>query len=160
MIGRPRQTVGERIERFWSLVATGDECWEWLGSVGHHNYGRFWNDGKEIKAHRFSWQLHNGAIPEGLWVLHRCDNPRCVRPDHLWLGTVLENTRDMLAKGRERPPYRGIERCLRGHELSGKNIYQTPKERERGWRQCRKCIAARTTAWRRKQRAEQTGAAL
>lgn len=87
-------------DRFWSKVEKSDGCWEWQGSRTK-GYGKFWaGSGGLVRAPRFSWKLHNGPIPDGLHVLHSCDNPPCVRPDHLFLGTNLENIRDRMAKGR------------------------------------------------------------
>lgn len=94
-------------ERFWAKVrkASGDACWEWQASKTHWGYGRFYNRKKRLveRAHRFSWELQGAPIPAGLNVLHRCDNPSCVRPDHLFLGTFKDNARDMVNKGRCRP---------------------------------------------------------
>lgn len=93
------------VDRFWSKVARidGDGCWMWTASVDSDGYGQLsrgsHGDGN-VKAHRLSWELHNGPIPDGLGVLHRCDTPACVRPDHLFLGTQAENMRDMDRKGR------------------------------------------------------------
>ncbi len=88
--------------RFWRHVTKGPSCWEWhgAGSRGVHPYGTFGVQGATVRAHRFSWELHAGKIPEGIYVLHRCDNPRCIRPDHLFLGTQADNVADMIAKGR------------------------------------------------------------
>lgn len=92
------------VARFWSKVQKSDGCWLWTGPVKSraHPYGRFWvsPERKHVKAHRIAWELEHGTIPEKLHVLHRCDNPRCVRPDHLWLGTHRQNMQDMAAKGR------------------------------------------------------------
>lgn len=93
-------------DRFWSKVQCGDGCWLWTKSVGRKGYGEFSSGGKHggsRLAHRVAWELTFGPIPDGLWVLHRCDNPPCVRPDHLFLGDVLANNRDMWSKGRARP---------------------------------------------------------
>lgn len=83
----------------------------WTGSlIIRYGYGQFSAkvDGRwtMLRAHRVAWQLTNGEIPEGLQVLHRCDNPACVRPSHMWLGTQAENLADMRQKGRGSPPPR------------------------------------------------------
>jgi Autographiviridae endonuclease len=83
-------------------------CWLWTAGVGTNNYGKFWFNRRRNVAHRVSWQLHRGPIPTGMWVLHKCDTPLCVNPDHLWLGTNGDNQRDSVEKGRQRPSfYRG-----------------------------------------------------
>lgn len=88
--------------RFWSKVLKGtdQECWLWNASRIKDGYGKFSVSGVYQQSHRISWQLTNGPIPDGLCVLHRCDNPPCVNPNHLFLGTNLDNVRDMFAKGR------------------------------------------------------------
>ncbi len=71
-------------------------------SKDHHPYGRLSINGKQVQTHQYSFELANGPIPHDLFVCHACDTPRCVKPAHLWLGTVAENTADMIAKGRNR----------------------------------------------------------
>jgi hypothetical protein len=90
------------MERFWNkVVKRGDEeCWEWQGAKTGNGYGGFKINGKMMAAHRIAWELASGAIPDGAFVLHRCDNPICVRPDHLFLGTLSDNAQDREAKGR------------------------------------------------------------
>jgi transposase-like protein len=92
----------DRIERFWARVVKGDGCWEWGGARNRAGYGKIMVQRAVIPAHRFSWQLTNGPIPEGLYVLHTCDNPPCVNPAHLFVGTHSDNMADMVAKGRDR----------------------------------------------------------
>jgi hypothetical protein len=86
------------IARFWSWVNKTGNCWEWSGSGGR--YGRIKINREKISTHRLSYLLHFGPIPEGLFVCHKCDNGKCVRPDHLFLGTAQDNTDDMVRKGR------------------------------------------------------------
>ena len=93
-----------REERFWSFVDRNDSdpssCWRWIGNrLGDNGYGRFKSE-KLLLAHRVSYEIANGPIPHGMKVLHRCDNPACVRPEHLFLGTLRDNTNDMVSKGR------------------------------------------------------------
>ena len=77
-------------------------CLLWSGAIDRKGYGKFWYDGKSDKAHRVSWSMAFGAIPNGLCVLHRCDTPACVNEGHLFLGTLGDNSKDMRTKGRVR----------------------------------------------------------
>jgi hypothetical protein len=91
---------------FWQKVDKGkeNECWNWMGSVHYMwGYGHFRANGKQVAAHRYSWILVNGNIPKGLCVCHKCDNPKCVNPSHLFLGTVADNNLDKKLKGRQPP---------------------------------------------------------
>lgn len=93
----------EVVDVFWSKVRkTKTGCWEWIGSRDRSGYGQLSMIRTETRAHRFSMSLHLGRmLKEGEWVLHHCDNPPCVRPDHLFLGTNKDNMRDMTRKGRK-----------------------------------------------------------
>jgi hypothetical protein len=89
-------------ERFFQKVREDESgCHLWMGARNIWGYGRHKVDGKTCAAHRTAWGLANGSIPEGLLVLHHCDNPCCVNPDHLYVGTQADNMRDMFARGRD-----------------------------------------------------------
>lgn len=93
------KTLKERFEEKYKIVASG--CWEWQYSVNKKGYGMFGIATSTTQlAHRVSFTLYKGDIPEGLFVLHHCDNPKCVNPEHLFLGTNTDNMRDAKAKGR------------------------------------------------------------
>ena len=90
-------------ERFWSKVAiTADDnqCWLWLAGKTDNRYGHFWYNSKVDKAHRVAWMLPDYVLPDGMEVCHSCDNPSCVNPKHLFLGTHQDNVDDMNLKGR------------------------------------------------------------
>ncbi len=88
--------------RFWLMIKSGPGCWEWQGGrangcgYGAMRLGKAW-----MMVHRYSWTIHHGPIPTGLLVCHKCDNPLCVRPDHLFLGTNKQNCQDKVSKNRQ-----------------------------------------------------------
>jgi len=91
------------MQRFWEKVDIGhpDDCWEWQATRRRGGYGGFAVTSNEIEqAHRVAYSMSKGPIPDGLLVCHSCDNPPCCNPDHLWLGTNQDNTRDAIEKGR------------------------------------------------------------
>jgi len=88
-------------------------CWLWFGTDAGKGYGQFMAGGKVVKAHRFSWEIHNGPIPSGASVCHRCDTPQCVNPAHLFIGTNADNCRDRAVKGRAHRPRGGLNPMAR-----------------------------------------------
>lgn len=86
--------------RFYKYLEKKDSCWEWINHINKTGYGAIIFENKKIGAHRASWLIHYGEIPKELYVLHRCDNRKCVNPEHLFLGTAKDNMRDMIEKGR------------------------------------------------------------
>jgi hypothetical protein len=162
-MGRPH-TEKELIALFWMQVKVNKEtsCWEWQGTKDGHGYGTFsLGGGKSEKASRFSWQYYNGEIPDGLFACHICDNPPCVNPNHLFLGTATDNMQDMIAKGRAgwqkkiRKPDRCKDQCKNGHLMIDDNIRII--NTKRGPRRvCKLCQDARSLAYRRRHR-EETG---
>lgn len=92
--------VPEDVSRFWKYVDRSSACWNWVGRNKVGEYGRIKISGRSVLSHRYSYELHFGEIPKGKLVCHKCDNPLCVRPDHLFIGTYQDNVDDMVAKGR------------------------------------------------------------
>lgn len=130
------------LERFLSKVNKTESCWIWTG-FKDKGYGRMgWKTPKgyrSIPASRISYMLFRGEIPEGMFVCHKCDNPPCVNPDHLFLGSSKENTHDMVKKGRCKAGWQNAIKthCIRGHLLSGENLRNTKD----GLRRCKVCHA-------------------
>jgi len=129
-----RQSPEAAEAAFWSLVdkRSNDACWEWLGHRNTAGYGvRSW-EGKPRHAHRISWELHNGPIPDGMLVCHHCDNPPCVNPGHLFLGTVSDNAQDKVRKGRDAKPTSKLTpekvRDIRQRHANGETIAEIARE--------------------------------
>lgn len=126
-------------ERFWARVQKTDGCWLWTGQKSEMGHGRLedkMNGRQVLIAHRISWELHFGPVPDGLCVLHDCDNPPCVNPSHLFLGTRTDNSDDKVSKNRQAkgvafPQARltdELVRELRQRRLSGATCYQLARE--------------------------------
>ena len=133
-------------DRFWIKVdkSIASGCWEWQSAIRGNGYGAFFThlieEGRKCHgAHRYSWMLANGPIPDGLWVLHKCDNRICVNPDHLFLGDRTDNMRDCAQKGRVCTTGQANKtNCKHGHEFTAENTRLDKK----GHRRCKTCAAA------------------
>jgi hypothetical protein len=111
------------IDRFFTKVNKTDTCWNWTAACKHNGYGQFMlHEGINRRAHRISWMIHNGSIKDDLMVLHKCDNRKCVNPEHLFLGTAKDNTTDMMNKNRywKNPGYKAENNVT--SKLTWKNV--------------------------------------
>ncbi len=117
-------------DRFWEKVQKTDDCWIWLGAKsGGRGYISI--SGKMVSAPRFSFMLHKGDIPKNICVCHTCDNPACVNPQHLWLGTHSQNMEDMVRKGRIKGEKHPRAKLTEEQVLEIKRLYATGKYTQR-----------------------------
>lgn len=123
-------------------VSNPSGCWVWTGSKVGIGYGKVNLCDKDYRAHRISYLMYLGPIPDGKLVCHSCDNPSCVRPDHLFIGSAKENTQDMLSKKRNNNGWAKRTHCKSGHEFNLKNTRYTKKQRI-----CRVCQRNRYNEW-------------
>lgn len=132
----PEQRFAERVARY-----SPDECWMW-SNLSPGRYGSLLVDGVKVYAHRFSYELHNGPIPLGMYVLHSCDTPACVNPRHLSVGDQKQNVQEMWARGRANR--RLAEACKWGHKFTAENT----RINSDGERVCRTCCRERARRYR------------
>lgn len=148
--GRYWPPAHERFAEFY-MPEPNSGCWIWIGSRKPDGYGIFWVDDKCEGAHRWSFEHHVGAIPDGLVIDHLCRQPWCVNPDHLEAVTHREN---VLRGVSVLADHARQTHCKRGHELTEDNIYRPPNRNERICRQCSRLKSARLAAKRKRLRAE------
>lgn len=148
---RPRKRTPSLAKRLWSKVTYGPGCWTWQRANDGRGYGVIGTGvGNGVdKAHRVAYRLAKGPIPAGMGILHSCDNPACVRPDHLRPGTQRENARDMVERGRHYTPFKTHRyvrpkspTCVHGHAFDEANT-TIGADGSRNCRACRRAISAR-----------------
>lgn len=111
-------------------------CWEWTGSTVPRGYGQIYFAGIKGRVHRVAYAAYVGPIPKGMGVCHKCDNPKCFNPEHLFVGTQTDNNRDKALKGRARNGENEKTHCPQGHPYSGDNLYVVPGSKHRLCRTC------------------------
>lgn len=123
--------------RFMNYVNKSENCWEWNGNNRGKGYGRFGLNKKHYQAHRLSFYISTGRDPGDFLVCHKCDNRKCVRPEHLFLGDESDNSRDCVIKNRHRETQK--THCPKGHLYSADNLSFYATKDGRTWRRCRTC---------------------
>lgn len=139
------QIRGDDVARFWSYVEKTDDCWAWTGGKGPGGYGAFRFKGKQLRAHRYAYELEHGQVPDGLVLDHLCRNRSCVRPDHLEPVTQRENI--LRGEGAAADNARKTH-CNRGHEFTELNTYVN----KNGGRVCRTCVRENMRRYRAEKR--------
>lgn len=124
-MGRPKSTP----KYFWSKVDKSKECWEWTGCKDRDGYGQFGYNNRQWKAHRIAYFFSHGSIDDSKLICHHCDNPKCVRPEHLYQGTVKDNSQDMINRGRHKSFLGSRTHCSAGHEYNDENTYYSKEKR-------------------------------
>lgn len=133
---------------FWDRVLIGDGCWEWQGGCFNTGYGSARYRKRSVPAHRVAWALWHGELPgPGVFVCHRCDNPPCVRPDHLFLGSNQDNQNDKVKKTGPWQWNVGWTHCQKGHSYETDGVYTW-----KGRRYCRLCAIAAQRAYKKRRR--------
>ena len=135
-------------QRFWTKVDKTGPCWEWTGYRRPDGYGQVRVDGVLLAAHRYSWSLRYGPVPDGLTLDHLCRNPACVRPSHLEPVTRGENVRRGIVGLLNRARITSTSECQRGHPFDAENTYVKPN----GVRACRTCKRESLRQWRARQK--------
>lgn len=155
-----RVEIAKTHPRFIKFVSIDevDSCWNWKGATVGFGYGHYWNGTKNVRAHRFVYEFAFGKIEDGLCICHKCDNPKCVNPLHLFAGTQSDNMKDCYAKKRDGlflyvQYQKSKQYCNNGHEYTDDNSFIRPN----GYRECRICMKEqrrRRNAKRMSKRAE------
>lgn len=130
-------------EKLYKRVNKTETCWEWTGTTSR-GYGQMITNGRTLPTHRLSFCLDVGPIPKGLHVCHHCDNKRCIRPDHLFLGTPSDNMRDAVKKNIFTT--RSTIHCKKGHFFSPENTYRYKDASGKQHRSCRVCVKNKSRA--------------
>lgn len=140
-------------DRFWAKVDRrgSDECWSWTGRLNDNGYGIYQINRRRHPASRVITEAIHGPLGE-LFACHTCDNPACVNPAHLFVGTAKDNVQDMLSKGRRPYVCRQRTHCKQGHDLSPDNVYVNPGSGDRSCRKCRTERNKKTAATRKTER--------
>lgn len=142
--------------RFWDKVYIDNSCWEWIASKNPDGYGNFYYNKRIDRAHRVSYILEHGPIPKGMLVCHNCDNPGCVNPSHLFLGSQKDNMSDCSKKRRIFNSNK--THCKHGHEFTPENTID--RARKIGGRKCRQCQRDQENARNLKKRMLKTSTTL